>query len=93
MTEDELKAAIEKVESELSEQDEAAHTELQKAIEILKQLKENSDGTPAASRAAGALPILENSTPPTASGSAPFFDADASTLNEPAPALTPLPTY
>ena len=58
MSEEELTKAIEELESELKQQDEAADAELQKAVEILNQLQENSGGTPAARRAADALPIL-----------------------------------
>lgn len=59
MSEEELKTAIEELEAELKEQDEAADAELQKAVEILNQLQENSSGTPAARRAAEALPVLK----------------------------------
>jgi hypothetical protein len=59
MSEQELETSIEEAETGLKQQDEAAEAELQKAIEILRQLQETSAGTPAATRAAHALQTLE----------------------------------
>jgi hypothetical protein len=65
MSEEELTKAIEELEAELKEQDEAADAELQKAVEILNQLQETSSGTPAARRAAEALPVLKGEKKPS----------------------------
>src|SRR5690606_7981857 len=77
MSEEELKTAIEELEAELKQQDEAADAELQKAVEILKQLQENSSGTPAARRAEAAIPVLQGTkAPPATAEGVPFSSSN-----------------
>jgi len=90
MTDEELKAAIEKVEAELQQQDEQAEAELHKAIKILYELKEGAAGTPAARRAASALPLLDGTKPPS---DQPYVDPNAIQFGEPIQPSNPVPTY
>jgi hypothetical protein len=91
MSEEELTKAIEELESELKEQDDAADAELQKAVEILNQLQENFSGTPAARRAEAAIPVLQGTkAPPATAEGESFYNPNEVQFQPP---LNPLPTF
>ena len=85
MSEEELKAEIAEVEAELQQQDEAADSELQKAIEILENLQQDSDGTPAAGRARQALPLLNGRS----NAPVPVYDDGSGTVQPNVPFYEP----